>query len=411
MGVENNIPEGWIMTFLSDITNYIRRGITPKYCENESVFVINQRCIRDNKVSLLNARFHDLSLKDIGDEKRLKSGDILICSTGVGTLGRVAQYKLNDTLATVDSHVTIVRPNDNIFKPFLGLLLSGKEREIEFLAEGTTGQTELPRTSLGLLPINLPPLPEQKSIAKILTAFDDKIELLQAQNKTLETMAQTIFKEWFGKYQVGDELPEGWRVGKLGDYGRIVTGKTPSKKNPKHWGNQYPFVTPTDYKNFGLYSSKTKRYLSELGWNKMRTNQIQKKSIMVTCIGSDMGKVSINFLDSLTNQQINSIILSNEINLGFVYEFLKSQYQKLRIIALGGSTMPIINKSAFSNIEIPVPTNKLLTEFQRLWDPISLKVLTNSTHIQSLTKTRDTLLPKLMSGQVRVNNIKQTADA
>ena len=63
--------------------------------------------------------------------------------------------------------------------------------------------------------IYFPPLPEQKAIAKVLTAFDDKIELLQAQNKTLETMAQTIFKEWFGKYQIGDELPEGWRVGKL----------------------------------------------------------------------------------------------------------------------------------------------------------------------------------------------------
>ena len=61
----------------------------------------------------------------------------------------------------------------------------------------------------------LPPIQEQKAIAKVLTAFDDKIELLQAQNKTLETMAQTIFKEWFGKYQIGDELPEGWRVVEL----------------------------------------------------------------------------------------------------------------------------------------------------------------------------------------------------
>ena len=70
----------------------------------------------------------------------------------------------------------------------------------------------------------IPPLPEQKAIAKVLTAFDDKIELLQAQNKTLETIAQTIFKEWFGKYQVGDELPEGWRVGKFGEVIEFING-------------------------------------------------------------------------------------------------------------------------------------------------------------------------------------------
>jgi len=342
-------------------------------------------------------------------EIMLKDKDVLLVTRG--NLGEVGFYHSKYGEGTINPSVIILNEFVGEAK-FLFYYLISKHGNHQVLS--LTSGSSIPaiyQSDVKNLLYPKPPLPEQKAIAQVLTAFDDKIELLKAQNKTLETMAQTIFKEWFGKYQVGDELPEGWRVGKLGDYGRIVTGKTPSKKNPKHWGNQYPFVTPTDYKNFGLYSSKTKRYLSELGWNKMRTNQIQKKSIMVTCIGSDMWKVSINFLDSLTNQQINSIILSNEINLGFVYEFLKSQYQKLRIIALGGSTMPIINKSAFSNIEIPVPTNKLLTEFQRLWDPISLKVLTNSTHIQSLTKTRDTLLPKLMSGQVRVNNIKQTADA
>ncbi len=72
--------------------------------------------------------------------------------------------------------------------------------------------------------ISLPPLPEQKSIAAILTSFDDKIELLQAQNKTLEELAQTVFKEWFGKYKVGDELPEGWRIGKLGEVANLKSG-------------------------------------------------------------------------------------------------------------------------------------------------------------------------------------------
>ena len=267
-----------------------------------------------------------------------------------------------------------------------------------------------PKLSKGNL-INIPILiskskDEQKAIANILTAFDDKIENLQAQNKTLEQTAQTIFKEWFGKYQVGDELPEGWRYGKLSDFGRIVTGKTPNKSKPEYWGYNIPFITPTDFKNFGLYSGITQRYLSDLGWKKMKSNQILKKSIMVTCIGSDMGKVCINSKDSVTNQQINSIIIENKEQLGYVYEFLKNQYQNLRSIALGGSTMPIINKSDFSNISIPIPTDIIISKYQVIWKSISLKILTNSEQIQNLKKTRDALLPKLMSGQLRVNEFK-----
>jgi len=385
MGVENNIPQDWKMTFLSDITNYIHRGITPKYCENESVFVINQRCIRDHKVSLLNARFHDLSLKNVSDEKRLKSGDILICSTGVGTLGRVAQYKLNDTLATVDSHVTIVRPNDNIFKPFLGLLLSGKEREIEFLAEGTTGQTELPRTSVGLLPIDLPPLPEQKAIAKVLTAFDDKIELLQSQNKTLETMAQTIFKEWFGKYQIGDELPEDWRVGKLGDIVEFSNGKS----RPKQQG-----IFPI-YGGNGIlgYSDK---YNSE------------GEVIIIGRVGAYCGSIY------LENKRIwisdNAISAKPKLKdyLCFILYYLK----KINLNNMAeGSSQPLLTQTLLNSLSLTIPSKNIICRFESIISDLIKKIQSNKSQIQSLTKTRDTLLPKLMSGQVRVNNIKQTADA
>src|SRR5690554_7895826 len=97
-----------------------------------------------------------------------------------------------------------------------------------------------------MFPINLPPLPEQKSIAQVLTAFDDKIENLRAQNQTLETFAQTIFKEWFGKYQVGDELPEGWRVGKLGELINIIGGGTPKTSNKEYWNGDIFWCSVVD---------------------------------------------------------------------------------------------------------------------------------------------------------------------
>lgn len=413
---ENNIPEGWLMTFLGDITNYIRRGITPKYCENESVFVINQRCIRDNKVSLLNARFHDLSLKDVGDEKRLKSGDILICSTGVGTLGRVAQYKLNDTLATVDSHVTIVRPNDNIFKPFLGLLLSGKEREIEFLAEGTTGQTELPRTSLGLLQINLPPLPEQKAIAKVLTAFDDKIELLQAQNKTLETMAQTIFKEWFGKYQVGDELPEGWRVGRLGEIASLKSGFAFKSKDFVEDSNKKALKIK-DLKGDGKVSLQQLSSVSNDVTESSRVQYFKLKEgdIVLAMSGNTTGKIGVippHSNEVYLNQRVGKFFMVKKDLNSYLYSFLMSGNYEEKILSMGyGSAQPNISPSQIENIDIICPNEAKLVSFLKISNPIFMKVLDNNNQIQILTKTRDTLLPKLMSGQVRVKNIKHTADA
>ena len=404
MGLDNNIPEGWRMTFLSDITKNIRRGITPKYCENESIFVINQRCIRDYKVSLLNARFHDLNLKDVSDEKRLRSGDILICSTGVGTLGRVAQYKLNDTSATVDSHVTIVRPKDNIFKPFLGLLLSGKEREIEFLAEGTTGQTELPRTSLGLLSINLPPLTEQKAIAKVLTAFDDKIELLQVQNKTLESMAQTIFKEWFGKYQIGDDLPEGWRIEKLGDVLETYLGGTPSKRKNEYWDNgSIPWINSGEVNNFRIIKGTT--LITKLGLEKSATKLLPKGTVVIAITGSTLGQYSILEIESCFNQSVVGIVGNNKIKSSFIYFWIANNIHAIIRNATGGAQQHI-NKENVNSFEMIIPSDEILNKFQSIVEPMMDKISNNEFEIQSLTKTRNTLLPKLMSGQVRVNNTK-----
>ena len=102
------------------------------------------------------------------------------------------------------------------------------------------------------IPVSYPSLSEQKSIAAILTSFDDKIELLQAQNKTLEELAQTIFKEWFAKYKVGDKLPDGWGVGKLSEFGKIICGKTPSKSNEDYFGNDIPFIKIPDNTASGI---------------------------------------------------------------------------------------------------------------------------------------------------------------
>ncbi len=273
---------------------------------------------------------------------------------------------------------------------------------IDYLQQLGTGTTfaEISGSVVKDIDIFLPPLEEQKAIAEVLSSFDDKIDLLHCQNKTLEDLAQTLFRQWFI-----EEAKEEWEIVTLGDLGKVVTGKTPSTNNEEYWGDDIPFITPTDFKNYNKYAFTSDRRLSFLGKDKVRNSVIPKNSILVTCIGSDMGKVVITQNECVTNQQINSLVLSNDNLLNeYVFQYLKSIYPLLRAIALGGTTMPIINKTDFENIEIGLPTHKILEEFQQLTSFSNKKIMQNTKQIQTLENLRDTLLPKLLSGEVRVKN-------
>lgn len=142
------IPNGWDVVPISDCCSLITRGITPKYADFSDQIIINQKCIRDHQVSLLPSRFH---IPKTVTEKWLCYGDVLVNSTGQGTLGRTAQWLNNSANVTVDSHVSIVRPRTRQLIYYLGQFLMSREREIEAMAAGSTGQTELSRDRLGSL--------------------------------------------------------------------------------------------------------------------------------------------------------------------------------------------------------------------------------------------------------------------
>lgn len=185
------VPEGWIVKQLGDVAAYLNRGVSPKYIEEGGVLVINQKCIRDFAVDLSKARRHDPVQRKI-DGRILDLGDILVNSTGVGTLGRIAQLlEIKDTMI-VDSHVTVVRANSELSWPYLGQALMRKQPQIEEMGEGTTGQTELARSKLALLPIICPS-------SEVLAAFDDVVVPLKqalasnaAKAQTLATLRDTL---------------------------------------------------------------------------------------------------------------------------------------------------------------------------------------------------------------------------
>lgn len=145
-----------------------------------------------------------------------------------------------------------------------------------------------------------------------------------------------------------------WQTLSIGDLGRVVTGKTPKTSEPQNFGGQIPFVTPTDMDG-SKSMSKTARYLSELGASTVKNSIIPAGSVMVSCIGSDMGKSVIAEQRCVTNQQINSVVVDARFSSEFVYYNLSMRKAELQHMASGGSTMPILNKSMFSEVKINLP--------------------------------------------------------
>ncbi len=153
---EGLIPAGWKLSPLREVSAYLGRGLSPRYVDSGGICVLNQRCVRNRRVDFSKARRHDQSAKST-DGRLLLPLDLLVNSTGVGTLGRVAQIWDLLEPAIADSHMTVVRAAAGVDPYFLGVNLAGREAEIEALGEGSTGQTELSRARLGALNCLMPP--------------------------------------------------------------------------------------------------------------------------------------------------------------------------------------------------------------------------------------------------------------
>lgn len=175
---------------------------------------------------------------------------------------------------------------------------------------------------------------------------------------------------------------EVWKTWKIGEIGKIITGKTPPTQYAENFGNKYPFITPRDMLGQKRVD-QTERYLSEKGKNTVKNCLLPVNAICVSCIGSDLGKVVMTTTNSITNQQLNSIICKDLFDPNFIYYALVNIYGKLRNIGHNSTAVPIINKSDFSNFEILVPdisTQRHIAEILSAMDnKIELNRQTNTT--------------------------------
>lgn len=352
-------------------------------------------------VSEVDANRLSRHLTEIGDIIYARRGDIEKC----------AYVTTNEEKWLCGTGCLKIRCNNEVNSRFIAYLLSTAEckKWITGNAVGTT-MLNLSKGILSNLPLLVPSHEDQRRIASILSSLDRKIELNNKINADLEEIAQAIFKNWFvdfepfkdGKF-VDSELgmiPEGWKVGCLGDMGAVVCGKTPSKSNSNYYGGDIPFIKiPDMHGNVFVESSEDR--LTELGSLSQIKKLIPPYSLMVSCIAT-VGLVSINTKPSHTNQQINTVIPHNKSALFYLYQYIKNNEELLKNMGRGGTTTLNVNTRSFSNIRLLIPSEIALEQFHRVVEGLFKKIELNLHESRTLSTLRGTLLPRLMSGELEV---------
>ena len=247
----------------------------------------------------------------------------------------------------------------------------------------------------------------QKKIGEFLSRYDSLIENYQKQIKLLEEAAQRLYKEWFvdlhfpghKNTKIVDGVPEGWEKKRVGEIGKVITGKTPSTAKKEYYGGKIPFITIPDM-HTGIYPTSS-QFLSDLGANSQSGKFIPANSLMVSCIGT-AGLVCITKEECQTNQQINSLVLNDNSLLYYMYNTFLSLKEHLNNIGSNGATMTNVNKSKFESIEILIPNNSISNLYNKAVEPSFRSIKTFSSQIRLLTEARDRLLPKLMSDEIVV---------
>ena len=241
----------------------------------------------------------------------------------------------------------------------------------------------------------IPSITRQREIVSEYETITNRIRLNNQMIQHLEATAQALYRKTFVDNIDKENLPEGWRMGTIGEFGEVITGKTPSSDNPEDFGNDMPFVTPGDFAKYHKFAIGAERELSETGVKRLKGKILPKGSVIVTCIGSDMGKVAIASEECITNQQMNSIIVNHSEYSDYLFYVLSFMSTELKAMALGSSTMPLLNKSDFESIEVIFPPTGMLVELSQLLNASNEMTILKQKENEKLTELQSLLLAKM----------------
>ena len=265
------------------------------------------------------------------------------------------------------------------------------------------------------LSISLPSLPIQHKIASILKSLDDKIEVNRKINENLEQQAQALFKSWFVDFEpfkdgefVESELgriPKGWRVGTLDEIGDVVGGSTPSKSKPEYYADKgIAWLTPKDLSiSNNKFTAKGEIDITEEGYKSCSTKLMPKGSVLFSS-RAPIGYITIAKNDICTNQGFKSVV-PKLAGTAFIYYFLKISTKDIENKATG-STFKEASGALMKSLQLIIAPERILHDFENIMKPLFTQQEVLEDESRRLAELRDTLLPKLMSGELKVNEIE-----
>lgn len=236
----------------------------------------------------------------------------------------------------------------------------------------------------------------QKRIASILSSLDDKIDLLNRENVTLEAMAETLFRQWFI-----EETKEDWKEGKLGDILSVKGGTTPSTKEPSFWDGNIAWTSPRDVTTLnGLYLFKTEKTITEEGLKRISSGLLPKGTLLMSS-RAPVGVLAFAEIPLAINQGYIAILDDKGYAKEFIYLWLKANMDLVHSYS-NGSTFMEISKTAFKSLDIQIPSKAEVADFVSTVKPYFEKMKLNEQQIRLITRKKDILLPKLMSNEITI---------
>ena len=397
------LPEGWREVKLGEVVEYE----TGKLNSNASV--------ENGKYPFFTCAPEPLRINDYKYDKEA----ILLAGNNAGGIFHVNRYcgKFN---AYQRTYIMETKNKDVLCNDFLYYLLNINLNHFKNISSGSATKF-LTRKILDKINLRLPPLQEQKAISSTLSALDDKIELNSKINKNLEDQAQTIFKHWFIDFEFPDEngnpykssggemveselgvIPKGWEVVKLNSLiDRIDNrGKTPPYAKEK---TKFPLLDVATLRgdNRIIDYNKVTKYVSEKTYNTwFRSGHPKSKDILISTVGS-LAELKL-FIGNIGCIAQNVVALrSKGISECYLYEYLKFIKKDLASYDIG-SVQPSIKITHIINHPILVPEEKCIQRYHDICKKMTNRIYLNSLENQTLSQLRDTLLPKLMSGEIRI---------
>jgi len=384
----NKIPEGWKECRLGDIAD-INMGQSPK-SENYNDFGEGLPFLQGNRT--FGSRYPLIDTYCTDPKKIANEGEILFSVRApVGDIN-IANRKIciGRGLASFNA-----KNQQNLFLFYLLHFIKGDIIN----SESGTVYGSVNKNDLESVPILLPPLPEQRAIASVLSSLDDKIDLLQRENKTLEAMAEALFRQWFI-----EKAKDEWQEVPLSEVTKIAIGRTPPRKEP-HWFSTDPkdvkWVSIKDLGQSEVFVFDTSEYLTQEAVENFNIPIIPADTVLLS-FKMTVGRVGITTEPMVSNEAIAHFKFDDNTPFSkeYLYIFLKTfKYESL------GSTSSIvtaINSSMIKDIEIIIPDDITMNVFRTYTEPLFSKIKANIYQIHTLEKLRNTLLPKLMSGEVRM---------